>query len=128
MWTGTEVSMVGTVLSLLVAHFIGDYVLQSDKMALGKSKGFKPLVFHIFVYSIALFFFAIGLAASWKAALSYVIFNGLCHMVIDFVTSRAASYEWANENRHNFFVILGLDQLAHQLCLIFTIPMLSLPV
>lgn len=128
MWTGVEVSLVGTVLSLLVAHFIADFIVQTDWMAQNKSKKLLPLVAHIVSYSIVIFFFAIALASSWKAAMFYVIFNGLLHMVIDFVSSRAMSYAYQAEQRHNFFVILGLDQLAHQFCLLFTIPLLTMPI
>ncbi len=86
---------------VLLVHFLADFVLQTDKMAKGKSTSNKWLSIHIGVYTLPLFIFG------WKFAL----FNGACHWGIDFFTSRATNYLWQKHRVHVFFVVIGFDQL-----------------
>lgn len=110
---------------LYLSHFIGDFLLQSDWMALNKSKNWRALCLHCLVYSLC--FFWLG----WV----FVLVTFLLHLLTDAVTSRVTSklwfvdlfarynegtptkYPWfANVNmkkRHWFFVMIGLDQLIH---------------
>lgn len=105
-----------TLLSILITHFIADFVLQSDKMAINKSTSISWLTVHIATYSISMM-----LIFGWK----YALVNGLLHWAIDFGTSKWTSYLWKKGDRHNFFVVIGLDQLLHATCLILTIPLLG---
>ena len=59
----------------LIIHGIGDYILQSDYMAMNKSKKTIPCLIHVLIYT-SLFLF---LTFSWKALL--VI--GGTHFIID---------------------------------------------
>lgn len=52
----------------IVAHLVGDYLLQSDWMAQEKVKRFLPAAIHALVYSLAFLFFRPSLAA-WLAIL-----------------------------------------------------------
>lgn len=98
------------VLLLLLIHWIADFILQSNWMAQGKSKTWKPLLAHIGVYTLC--FVAFGF--------EFAIINGLLHLCIDYVTSRVSSKLWAKGNMHWFFVVIGFDQLLHMTSLILT--------
>jgi hypothetical protein len=113
---------VKPVLIILVIHFIADYVCQTDRMAINKSKSIYWLSVHILVYTgvltIAspLLFWDIG----WKAGAVYVLLNGALHFIIDFFTSRLTAHFWKREMRHRFFVTIGFDQMLHYTCLFVT--------
>lgn len=59
----------------LVLHFVGDYVLQSDWMAAGKSKQWAPAITHAAVYTAP---FALVLP-QWEP----LALIGLSHLLID---------------------------------------------
>ena len=91
------------VLLILVLHWLSDFVLQTDWMAKNKSTSNKALGLHILVYSIP--FLVIG----WKFAL----FNGVLHFGVDYVTSRMSKKFYEKGDIHNFFVVIGFDQVLH---------------
>lgn len=114
--------------SLIAAHFAGDFLLQSDWMALNKSKHWDVLTLHVAVYSATF--------AAW--GIKFVALTFLLHWVTDFYTSRLTSKLWFIDlvpidhtgwigfggkefshfarilpYRHWFFVAIGADQLIH---------------
>lgn len=98
-----------TMLLLLVwVHFVADFMFQTDKMAQSKSTSNKWLTIHIAVYSV--FFIPFG----WQFALA----NGVLHWITDYFSSRATTYLWKKEERHWFFVVIGLDQVIHLTCIV----------
>lgn len=116
-------------LSLLVLHFVGDFLLQSDWMALNKSKQWRPLLLHTVVYSSCFIWFGLGFSVT----------TFFLHTATDYVTSRITSRLWfidlnlseafghtlvsAKVNagkRHWFFTMIGLDQLIHFVTLAVT--------
>ena len=99
---------IGMLLLLVWVHFVADFLAQTDKMAQNKSTSMKWLSIHIAVYSI--FFLPFGV---W-----FAIANGLAHMMTDYFTSRWTSYLWKKEERHWFFVVIGLDQAIHLSCIV----------
>jgi len=122
-----EVNLLGTVFSLLIAHLIGDFVLQNDWMAKGKSTSFKKLAVHIIVYTMVLAFFAFPLSqGSMMGAITFVLFNGLMHMATDFVTSKAVAKAFADGDTHGGFLVIGIDQTFHYFILFLTIPLLGI--
>ena len=92
-----------TIIILLTLHFISDFFLQSDKMALNKSKNAWVLLLHCIIYSI------IFIGFGWK----FVILVFVSHFIIDFVSSKVSAGFWRSGQRHWFFVSVGFDQLLH---------------
>ena len=96
-------------------HFIADFVLQSDRIAKGKSKSNQMLLEHVAIYSVP---FAI-------LGIEYAVANACLHFVVDWFSSRATSYLWQKGERHWFFVVIGIDQALHLTCLFVTYEMLA---
>lgn len=129
-------------LSILVTHFLADFLLQSDWMALNKSKHWDPLVIHGLVYALTFYFCGWGWTFFWLTFCS--------HTLTDAVTSRVTSRLWFIDllepvetkkpllfptfefarvyprKRHWFFVVIGLDQLIHYTTLALTLKYLHL--
>ncbi len=102
---------------ILLAHWAGDFLFQSSKMALGKSQHLRWLGIHVLTYTATLLVFNVFLF-SIKTALVYTLINGVLHGVTDFFTSKlAAKY---SEKPRVFFPILGMDQLIHTITLYVT--------
>ena len=102
-----------TVTLILCFHFVADFVLQSHWMAMGKSKHWGmnwQMSSHIAVYTA----FLLPLGVTWA------LVNGLAHYATDIVSSRATTALWKRNEIHWFFVVIGADQLAHVLLLLWT--------
>ena len=99
------------VLVIIWLHFIGDFILQSNKMAQNKWNSIKWLGFHCITYSIPFFYFGIYFA----------FITALLHFTVDFITSKMTHYLWEKKELHWFFVVIGLDQAIHFTCLLLTL-------
>ena len=117
---------ITVVFSLLLSHYVADFVCQTDWMARNKSQSNWPLFVHCCVYTLVLIPFAVW-AIPASAVLWFLIFNFLAHMYIDYNTSRitsrlSAQGKFGSNTIPNFgmFSIIGLDQFLHYLCLIGT--------
>ncbi len=99
---------------ILLAHWIGDYVFQTSKMAMSKSYHLTWLLLHVGVYTAVLFVFSLFLFPV-KVAIGFFLVNGILHGITDFFTSKLSSkYQ---KNPRIFFPILGFDQLIHMVTL-----------
>jgi hypothetical protein len=99
-----------TALVIVWLHFVADFVMQSDRVALNKSRDSVILLWHVALYG--LFFVPFGLM--------FAVVNAALHFATDFCTSRATSALWKKDQRHWFFVVIGLDQAIHMTCLFVT--------
>lgn len=106
--------MIINIIILIWLHFVSDFLLQSDKMAINKSKSNKWLCLHVLIYSLPLLWFGWIFAA----------INGFLHFITDFITSRVTTKLYAN-HKHWFFVVIGLDQALHMSALILTLQYLE---
>ena len=102
--------MVNDILLIVWIHFLSDFILQSSYIALNKSKSNLVLLYHVILYSIPFLYFGI----------KYSLINLILHYIIDWCTSRITSKLWSLEDKHWFFVVIGLDQALHFTCLILT--------
>ena len=98
------------IIWLLFAHWIADFVCQSDWMAQNKSKSNHALTIHCNIYG-----FIIGIM-TWN--ILFGIFAMFIHFPVDYVTSRINSKLWADKKVHWFFVGVGFDQWIHFVTLI----------
>jgi hypothetical protein len=109
--------MYKEVTLLLFAHWVGDYVLQTNEMAYYKGRSLRWLTIHVAVYSIP-----IGAAAFILfrpgVILQFCDINFALHWATDFITSRLA-YHY-KETPRIYYPIIGFDQFIHGACLILT--------
>lgn len=104
---------MGWLIWILFAHFVADFICQSDWMAQNKSKEFYPLAVHIAVYSAVI--------STMTLNPLFGIINGAIHFGVDYVTSRISSGLYRNGKKiHWFFVVIGFDQFIHTATLIYT--------
>lgn len=87
---------------LVTAHLVGDWLLQSNAMALGKSKntweGLAALTKHcvvvLAVLSTALSGWALTADVAPNTVTNYLLVNFAAHWVTDFLTSRFNASKW----------------------------------
>jgi hypothetical protein len=112
-------------ISLILAHFVGDWLLQTNYQALNKSKNNEALTFHVLSYSACFLPWGLGFA-SW-------VF--ITHWITDYFTSRCGTklwfielgqpyatnlYDWAKvdmKKRGLFWKLIGADQTIHYITL-----------
>lgn len=112
---------LAVVLFLLAMHYIGDFVLQTHWQASNKSRSNRALTGHVLTYSLTLGIFAVSVhnVLDFAHPVMWVTINALLHFMTDYVTSRASSKRFGR-NWHDFFVIIGFDQLLHYTTLLTT--------
>lgn len=115
------------VFLILIAHWFADFIKQTNEMARGKSKNWNILSQHIATYtfwiSLVMFGPAIFIETARGTCLYFpfwVLLNGLCHFVVDAITSRITSQLHSEGEIHKFFCVIGFDQLIHTSFLIGT--------
>ena len=109
--------MIVNILTVTWLHFIGDFLLQTDSIALKKSESNFVLLTHCCIYSFCLLYFG------WKFAL----INCILHFVVDWCTSRA-NKKLYQTNRHWFFTMIGFDQAIHMTVLVITLHYFGCPI
>src|SRR5262245_59743092 len=109
--------------ALLAIHWLGDFVLQSHWMSVNKSKRLDAVSLHAVTYTGTLLVGSALVLGLGQIALLvlFVGANGVFHFISDFVTSRITSHLWCQQREHDFFVMVGLDQLIHQVTLATTL-------
>ena len=97
------------IIAMLLAHLIGDYILQWDALAYWKSRALKGVLVHGSIVLVVTVLLAVLTDPSWW---TWAIFIGLTHTAID------AAWLWFNRRftpRHGLYALarLMLDQFAH---------------
>jgi hypothetical protein len=115
------------VLCFLLVHWLADFVLQTEHMALRKSTSNYYLGMHVIVYTLTtmlcwkLMFYFFGISTM---ALNFLWATGaifVMHFLTDYVTSRITGRYYKQQKNHEFFVTIGFDQWLHyvQIFLVF---------
>lgn len=118
------------LLVILVTHWLADFVLQSDNIAKNKSKSIKILLTHGFQYSLVwgICLFLLLLPRLDKEAIifisAFVSITVITHSVVDFFTSKINSFLLSKGKTHEFFIVVGLDQILHYIQLYLTFKLL----
>lgn len=115
--------MLHPLITILFAHWVADFLFQTETMALNKSKSIKWLTVHVLTYTIVLFGFSL-LLLDVQTALLFAGINGALHWITDFFTSKLTTAYY--NNRRVFFLIIGLDQFMHTAILIMAWEYLTL--
>lgn len=102
--TSSLLSILIGILCFNFLHFVGDFYLQTNNMAMNKSTSWKWLTIHALVYSIPFIFTLSPL---------FILINGFSHFWVDYITSKITKKLWAKGDLHNFFVVIGFDQFIH---------------
>jgi hypothetical protein len=103
---------------LLATHWFADFVLQTHWQASNKSKRLDALARHVLNYTYVLGIVSILLFGDHGVVFAGI--NGILHFGTDYFTSRWSSKLYAKQDWHNFFVVIGFDQLIHQTTLAAT--------
>lgn len=119
------------IFSVIIIHYFADFVMQTDEMAINKSKSNKHLLEHVYTYSLIWFIFGAIYTISqgnnyveWTVS-KFVGITFICHFITDYFTSRLSSYLYQKEQRHNFFLVVGADQVLHYIQLFLTFKLLT---
>lgn len=118
--------MINILLFLIFIHWVADFFCQTEKMATNKSKNNFWLSAHIFTYTtitvacwLLLFFMTSWLVLPWVTCMHMFIYIFLMHWITDYITSRITSSLYAKQDYHNFFVVIGFDQVLHYIQLFY---------
>lgn len=120
------------IFSIIIIHWIADFLFQDEKWALGKSKNWKDLLNHTFVYSFVFWsllsltnpLFNLGLTFYFSVYFFLITF--ICHTITDYFTSRIVSKKFAKGEYGSAipnigaFTIIGIDQVLHYIQLFTT--------
>lgn len=117
----------GYVLYFLLVHWLGDFVLQTNHMALRKSTSNYYLGMHVTVYTLTtilawwLLFLVVGLHTTLWQYLAAGVSIFVMHFITDYITSRITGKYFKAQKNHEFFVTIGFDQWLHyvQLFIVF---------
>lgn len=105
---------------ILIIHFLADFSLQTADQATQKSTDIRHLQRHVLTYSIVWFIASYPIWDSWILSLTFAGITYVCHFLTDYITSRIGKPFWEKGDYHTGFVVVGADQVAHYLQLIFT--------
>ena len=97
------------IFSIIIIHWIADFIMQDEKWALGKSKNWSDLLLHTFTYSFTFFWgiaclilYIIGRGEdNFLLSISFAIITFIFHTATDYFTSRIVSKRFALEAPFN---------------------------
>jgi hypothetical protein len=107
-------------LAILMIHWTADFILQTHWQATNKSKNNIALLMHTLTYSVSWLIYLVIIGISFKMAVLFCLATFAAHTFTDYFTSRKTAELYARKDYHNFFVIIGLDQILHYIQLWFT--------
>lgn len=113
---------VELMIILLFTHWVGDYLLQFNIIAIHKSQDIMWLTVHVLIYT-AVIYMAVIFRFTPEEAFYFCVANGLLHFATDFITSKLSSKY--KDNPRLFYPIIGFDQLIHTVTLVTTVHLIN---
>lgn len=114
--------------TILIVHFIADFIVQTHWQASNKSKDNRALTKHIITYSLCWLWVCNTysvVTGNYLMVALFPIITFICHWITDYFTSRSNSKLYKEGKIHTFFVSVGFDQLLHYTQLILTYQLLK---
>ena len=97
------------IFSIIIIHFITDFIFQDEKWALGKSKNLNDLTTHTTVYSVLWWFPMSIMLNDFTLAVLFVIVTFIIHTITDYFTSKIVSKKFIKES----IFTLTIDKLVY---------------
>lgn len=119
------------IFTLIICHFVFDFIFQTDWQAKNKSSNNEALLNHTIIYSVCWgipIIILVGIKCPhlgegyfylWKAV-QFILITFFCHTITDYITSRENKKLWESGNTHGFFVGIGFDAVLHYIQLFLT--------
>jgi hypothetical protein len=103
--------------TLLVAHVLGDWLLQTEWQAVNKGRNWKALVTHVVVYHVVLFI-ALGIKLGFDQPLVYAVVGvlALVHGILDrqgFIQWLMRALRIVVERQPERWLSIAVDQSVH---------------
>ena len=119
------------ILLILATHWFADFVFQTNIEAMNKSHSFYHLLIHVSKYSLCFIpimsFIFIFQSSEYNnpivvliKPIAFALITFICHFATDYYTSKANFILSQKEEKHDFFVSAGFDQLLHYTQLLLT--------
>lgn len=106
------------LLYILLIHFLADFALQTHHQAVNKSTDVMQLTYHCLVYTFIWALAVLGLPfVMGPSYFGFICYTFITHYITDYCTSRIGKPYWENQDFHNGFVIVGIDQIIHYITL-----------
>lgn len=102
----------------MMAHYLADFVLQTRWQAENKSSNYAALTSHVAVYSLVMSVAMLWILPTLFVAQMWLLFTFVSHWITDWCTSRLSKFYFSRKDWHNGFVVIGLDQYIHLVCLL----------
>ena len=119
------------LLLYLLLHWYADFVAQTRKQQINKSSSNLQLLAHTSSYGLIITLYTYILywvnsfgAQYWYTPLLFGIIQFITHTVVDWITSRINKKLWEDGYVHEFFVMIGFDQLIHYVILFSSLTLL----
>jgi hypothetical protein len=118
--------MIFILLFIILVHWFSDFVLQTHHISTRKSSSNYYLTMHVSLYTFAtimcwsLVLPLIGYVLSTISIFTCFFIIFITHWITDYFTSRATSKLYKEEKYHDFFVMIGFDQVLHYIQLFLT--------
>lgn len=120
-------------ISIVVLHFVADFLFQDEKWAVNKSHSIKALTLHVTMYTSIWFLFCnfYCIATGNYKMFFLVPITFILHWIVDYFTSKVTSRLYAEKKfgsstpNLGFFSMIGFDQVLHYTQLFLTFYFLS---
>lgn len=103
--------MIQNIMFVLIAHMTGDYLFQSNYLAVNKGKDNYLLLAHsvLYMFGIMIVAFVMGIELN----LTILALIGVIHFEVDYLKARGITTKWLGDKK-----ALILDQVIHYVTLL----------